>query len=298
MRIRRVGGAVAVSAAFLALAGTVIAVSGPGGRSAVETPAALPQPTPATAYQPSTSAPATPSRTARRPTTSAPAGTSRAATSAPHPSAPTASARPATAGIPLPVAGTVGNAQQLVTVAAPSASSTQAIVQAWSKTSAGWTRTGPGLSAWLGYGGMTDNAREGFNGTPIGSFALTRAFGNNADPGTALPYFQSRPDDWWSGDSASPTYNTHQRCTPASCHFRTDLSENLHDIGWVYGYAVVIDYNTAPVVAGKGSAFFLHVTQDKPTEGCVSVPQADLVRILRWLDPKAHPRILMGIARS
>jgi L,D-peptidoglycan transpeptidase YkuD (ErfK/YbiS/YcfS/YnhG family) len=298
MRIRRVGGAVAVSAAFLALAGTVIAVSRPGGRSAVETPAALGQPTSATVYHAPTTAPATPSRTAGRPTTSGPARTFRAATPTPHASAPTSTAGPATGGNPLPVAGTVGNAQQLITVAAPSASSTQAIVQAWSRTSAGWTRSGPGVSAWLGHGGMTGNAREGFNGTPIGSFGLTQAFGNNADPGTALPYFQSGPNDWWSGDSASPTYNTHQRCTPGSCRFRTDLSENLHDVGWVYGYAVVIDYNTAPAVAGKGSAFFLHVTQDEPTEGCVSVPQADLVRMLRWLDPKAHPRILMGIARS
>lgn len=142
---------------------------------------------------------------------------------------------------------------------------------------------------------MTNNAREGFTGTPIGSFTLTQAFGNYADPGTRLRYFQAGPDDWWSGDSGSSTYNSHQRCPAADCPFQTGESENLHDVGWVYGYAVVIDYNTAPAVPGKGSAFFLHITENQPTQGCVSIDQDSLVAIMRWLDPARHPRIVLGV---
>lgn len=58
---------------------------------------------------------------------------------------------------------------------------------------------------------------------------------------------------------------------------------------------MVIDYNRAPVVQGAGSAFFLHVAVGEPTQGCVAVPRADLVSILRWLTPSAHPRILIGV---
>jgi L,D-peptidoglycan transpeptidase YkuD (ErfK/YbiS/YcfS/YnhG family) len=168
-------------------------------------------------------------------------------------------------------------------------------VQAWNRNGSGWTKTGPAVAAWVGDAGMSTNARERFDGTPVGSFGLTQAFGNYADPGTAMPYFQAQANDWWNGDSASPTYNTHQRCAATNCPFHTGDSENLHDVGWVYGYAVVINYNMAPVVPGKGSAFFLHITNNTPTAGCVAIPQPDLVRILHWLDPAKHPRIIMGV---
>lgn len=207
----------------------------------------------------------------------------------------TPASRPTAGPANLPLAGDTGSASQAVTVIAPASGTTQARLQAWNRTAGGWVRYGPEVTAWLGSAGLTSNAREGFSGTPMGSFTLTHAFGNYVDPGTKLPYFHADPDDWWSGDSSSPTYNTHQRCAPASCAFRTDESENLYQAGSVYGYAVVIDYNTAPVVAGKGSAFFLHLTQNQPTEGCVSIPQDELVRIMRWLDPSRHPRIIIGL---
>jgi L,D-peptidoglycan transpeptidase YkuD (ErfK/YbiS/YcfS/YnhG family) len=193
------------------------------------------------------------------------------------------------------VAGDTADAGQVITVAAPALGSQRASVQAWQRAGTGWQRVGAATPAWLGEAGLSTSAREGYSATPVGSFTLTQSFGNNPDPGTRLPYFQAGPDDWWSGDSNSPTYNTHQRCASGSCPFNTAESENLHDAGWVYGYAVVIDYNSAPARPGKGSAFFLHVTQDEPTAGCVSINRDDLVRMMRWLDPVRHPRILIGV---
>jgi len=61
-----------------------------------------------------------------------------------------------------------------------------------------------------------------------------------------------------------------------------------------YDYGAVIDYNTAPVVPGAGSAIFLHVSTGGPTAGCVSLPGAQLLAVLRWLDPADQPRIVMG----
>ena len=63
-----------------------------------------------------------------------------------------------------------------------------------------------------------------------------------------------------------------------------------------YRYAVVIDYNRNPVVPGAGSAFFLHVNIGKPTQGCVTLSEQNLLTVLRWLDPAAHPRIAMARA--
>jgi L,D-peptidoglycan transpeptidase YkuD (ErfK/YbiS/YcfS/YnhG family) len=59
----------------------------------------------------------------------------------------------------------------------------------------------------------------------------------------------------------------------------------------------MINYNV-PVVAAsppRGSAVFLHVmVPGHSTAGCVSLAEADLLRVLRWLDPAASPRIVLA----
>ena len=58
---------------------------------------------------------------------------------------------------------------------------------------------------------------------------------------------------------------------------------------------MVIGYNTAPVRPGAGSAFFVHVDAGAPSQGCVEVPRASEMDLLRWLDPAQHPRITIGL---
>ncbi len=175
------------------------------------------------------------------------------------------------------------------------AGATDATLRRWVAVSGGWRQVGATVHAYVGHHGITTNAREGFDGTPAGSYPLTQAFGREARPQTRLPYFRTDPDDWWAGDSSSPsTYNTHQRCAASACTFRTTESEQLYYVPGLYDYAVVIDYNMHPAVPGKGSAFFLHVQGGEPTEGCVSIDKAVLLDIMAWLNPAQHPRIVMG----
>ena len=47
---------------------------------------------------------------------------------------------------------------------------------------------------------------------------------------------------------------------------------------------------------GRGSAIFVHDDIGAPTNGCVSLPQPQLVRLLRWLRPAARPQIVIGTA--
>ena len=204
---------------------------------------------------------------------------------------PSASTHP----VGLPLRFSTGDATQVITVVADSTSSTQAVLQAWHRDGSGWARVGPAVHAWLGYAGMSTHASEQSTATPIGSFALTEAFGRQANPGTALPYRQTTPADWWISQPGK-LYNTEQHCTGKCPFTQGDPNEHLYYEMPYYEYAVVIDYNTSPVVQGAGSAFFLHVTVGEPTQGCVSIDQQDLVRIMRWLSPRDHPRILMGVA--
>jgi L,D-peptidoglycan transpeptidase YkuD (ErfK/YbiS/YcfS/YnhG family) len=63
-------------------------------------------------------------------------------------------------------------------------------------------------------------------------------------------------------------------------------SEALWRATVAYRYFAVIEYNAARV-PGRGSGIFLHVDTGHATNGCVSLPRSELVRVLRWLRPGA-----------
>jgi L,D-peptidoglycan transpeptidase YkuD (ErfK/YbiS/YcfS/YnhG family) len=53
----------------------------------------------------------------------------------------------------------------------------------------------------------------------------------------------------------------------------------------------------APAVPGRGSGIFIHGDLGHSTNGCISLPGARLVRLLRLLDPAAQPLVSIA-ARS
>ena len=282
---------------LVTLAATVAACSSAQhGVGSDRAPASTAAPTTAASTlppSPSTSRTPAPSTSSRTPTPSTSA-TSGHATS-PRPKAHRSAANAAA----LPLSYSTGSATQVITVTAHSTSSTQAIVQAWARSGSGWTRVGPAVSGYIGSDGMSEHASESWSATPMGRFTLTQAFGHDSDPGTALPYLRTDDADWWISQSG-PLYNTHQHCA-SNCPFTQGApNEHLaHELPF-YDYAVVIDYNTANapggVRQGAGSAIFLHVhpAGSGPTAGCVAVPEDQMIRLLRWLTPAAHPRILIG----
>jgi L,D-peptidoglycan transpeptidase YkuD (ErfK/YbiS/YcfS/YnhG family) len=203
-------------------------------------------------------------------------------------------------GQALPIAGSTHGATRVITVVASSTRSTTATLQAWvAAPGGGWLKHGSPVPAHVGADGLSTAASESRSATPIGSFSLTQAFGAYSNPGTRLPYFHTNASDWWISQSG-PLYNTHQHCA-SGCGFTHGApNEHLAYTLPFYRYAVVIDYNTrnAPggVHQGKGSAFFLHVTDGHSTAGCVAIAQSRLVPIMQWLAPSTHPRILIGVA--
>lgn len=198
-----------------------------------------------------------------------------------------------TSDLPLPYQG---DATQLLTVVAEDATATTATLTAWQRFPGGWrAEIGP-LPAYVGRDGI-GRASEDSAHTPAGVWALSEAFGIAPNDGTRLPYRQVGDADWWVSDNAAPNYNHYAHCATGTCAFDEHASENLGAAGAAYDHAVVIDYNRRPVVAGAGSAFFLHIETGRPTAGCVAVAAADLRAVMRWLDPSAHPVIDIGLAR-
>ena len=154
-----------------------------------------------------------------------------------------------------------GSATQLVTVVARTRSSTQGTLRLWTKRAGCWRETVGPWTAWLGGNGTSPAKREGDRRTPAGIFGFLRTmYGIATSPGVHYAYRRVVCGDWWVEDPASPYYNRfrHVRCG-SSPPFRT-TSEDLSRSPTAYRHFAVIAYNTDPVVPGRGSGVFFHVS--------------------------------------
>lgn len=119
--------------------------------------------------------------------------------------------------------------------------------------------------------------REGDKKTPIGLYAFTKAFGNAANPGCALPYTQCDSSFYWVDDGNSRYYNQF-----VSTHYvKKDWksAEHISGVGASYNYVLALNYN-ASNVRGAGSAIFLHCGT-KSTAGCIAVPENSMREIMK-----------------
>jgi len=193
-------------------------------------------------------------------------------------SGPTAVAAP-----PPWFADKVGGATQVLSVVGTGGSNAK--LDAWQRTAAGWEPVATGVPAKIGASGMVAQSQEGAMATPMGIFTLPFAFGTAPNPGTGLRYEQVGPNHWWDGDVNSPTYNSMQVCKKAACPFSTDSpTENLAIPQYVHAVAMGVNARRTP---GAGSAYFLHATDGGATAGCVAIPDDSLVKIIKWLQPGA-----------
>jgi L,D-peptidoglycan transpeptidase YkuD (ErfK/YbiS/YcfS/YnhG family) len=132
--------------------------------------------------------------------------------------------------------------------------------------------------------GVSANKKEGDGATPAGTFPLVSAF-YRADrlppPRSRLPLRALSPRDAWVDAPADRQYNR-LVSLPYPAH-----AEPLWLDDPVYDLLVVIGYNMAPVVAGAGSAIFLHIARPdlSPTAGCIAIERETLVRLMPLLGP-------------
>lgn len=188
------------------------------------------------------------------------------------------------------------SSQQLVTVhARPDA--TVASLELWQRRGSCFRRVAGPWHAELGLAGLSSRKREGDGATPTGTYRFgATMYGIDSDPGVAFRYHRLVCGDWWDEDPSSTAYNTFRHVSCGARPAFGGASEALWRISPQYRYFAVIEYNAHPVVAGRGSAIFLHVSTGHPTTGCVSLPESELVHVLRWLRPAARPSIRLSLS--
>ena len=192
------------------------------------------------------------------------------------------------------VSGT-SRAGQLITVTALTLRSRSATLEFFVRQGGCFRLAAGPYPALVGRNGLSAHHREGDGTTPLGLFGIqSTMYGVNANPGVDYHYHRLVCGDWWDEQSTSPLYN---HFVQVPCGTQPDfggLSEALWQTVPQYDYFAVIAYNRHPVVPGQGSAIFLHVSDGQPTTGCVSLPVADLLRILRALRPTQNPLIFIS----
>lgn len=171
------------------------------------------------------------------------------------------------------------DADQIVLVTGQGADSSDSTAVLYERTDGQWQADGswPAHNALRGW--TTDHHDSDLH-SPIGVFTLTDAGGLLPDPGSKLPYHHS------TGFAISGT------------------GFEGEPLAGSFNYVIAINYNRVPGTSPldptrpegyhKGGSIWLHVDHHGPTHGCVSLPQAAMVTLLRTLDPSQHPVIVMG----
>ncbi len=208
----------------------------------------------------------------------------------------------------------IGGSSQVIVVTATNARTSYGKLRAYEKRADGtWRTVIDATPARLGYSGSVKAAarRQGTGKTPIGTFPIVTTFGRLADPGTQMPYVRFDRNDAWTYNPRSPsTYNLFQTANRSWRSFGSYV-EWLWRYGSQYNYVAVLDYNLPegevrtgadgirraenPANTSKGGGIFLHVTNGKPTAGCIAIPQAQMAKVMRWIDPAKQPLVIVTL---
>lgn len=140
------------------------------------------------------------------------------------------------------------------------------------------------VSCALGRGGRGVKGGEGDGVTPLGRWPIRQVFWRPdrlAKPLTALPISPLTPELGWCDAPGDANYNRPVRLPYAASHERMWRQDALYDL------VAVLGYNDAPRAQGRGSAIFLHLAHPdyRPTEGCIALSRAAMLRLLAIAAP-------------
>lgn len=187
--------------------------------------------------------------------------------------------------------------EQVVLVTAAHNNTFKGTLQVYTKQNGQWTLQLSALPVVLGKHGL-GKTKEGDGKTPIGTYSLGTAFGTAPKPtGLQVDYEQHTAQDYWVDDVNSSDYN--QKVTESGDpNQRWASYEKMNNP--LYKYGMVVNYNINPIVKGKGSAIFVHKwrSSTQPTDGCIALSEANLLKVLKAIDPAKSPKIRIGTVNA
>ena len=141
----------------------------------------------------------------------------------------------------------------------------------------------------IGKKGLKKDKIEGDKSTPKGIFSIGAVYyrKDRVDkPYTNLKTKIIKKNMSWCNDPKNKFYNKEIKIN------RSISCEKLYRKDYKYDYLIVINYNTKKIIPYKGSAIFMHLTQNyNPTAGCVALKKKDFTILLKLINKKTKIKI-------
>ncbi len=143
----------------------------------------------------------------------------------------------------------------------------------------------------VGKRGLVKSKIEGDKKTPIGTYSLGNLYyrkDRNPKPLTKLKCIPIKKDMGWCDDVKNKKYyNKLIKVNKNISH------EKLFRKDYKYDFIIPINYNTRKPKVGKGSAIFIHLTNNyKLTSGCVALEKKDFLILLKLIDKNTKIKII------
>ena len=141
----------------------------------------------------------------------------------------------------------------------------------------------------VGKNGVTSKKKEGDKKSPKGTFSLGFLFFRKdriSKPNTKLKKIKLNANMGWCNDSKSKFYNKLIKKNRKLKHEKLFRKDNK------YVLLIPINYNSFRPKKDKGSAIFLHLTNDyKGTLGCIALKKKDMLILLKLINRKTKIKI-------
>ncbi len=143
----------------------------------------------------------------------------------------------------------------------------------------------------IGKNGLTKRKVEGDKKTPIGKFSLGNLYFRKDridKPSTKIKCVEIKKEMGWCDDIKSKkNYNRIINVRQKLRH------EKLYRRDHKYDLFIPISYNAKKPVLGKGSAIFIHLTDNfKPTMGCIALSKKDFLILLKLINGKTKIKLI------
>ena len=141
----------------------------------------------------------------------------------------------------------------------------------------------------IGKKGLKKNKLEGDECTPIGTFSLGPVYYRNDrvdKPNIKLETHKINKQMGWCDDPNNVYYNKEVKLN------KKVKAEKLYRKDKIYDIIIVINYNIQRTIRNKGSAIFIHVTNNyKPTKGCIALSLNDIKILLKIIKKNSKIKI-------
>ena len=141
----------------------------------------------------------------------------------------------------------------------------------------------------VGKNGISSKKKEGDKTTPSGTFSLGKLYyraDREKKPLSQIPTKIIRKNMIWCDNPNSKYYNKETKVNNNTKHEKLFRSSNN------YNYLIIINYNTKKIVPFKGSAIFIHLTDDyRKTAGCIALKKKDFLILLKLINKNTKIKI-------